>query len=109
MSTTLRSVAAEMTAWRHDLHAHPEFGFELTRTAAFVADKLRSFGFDEVVEGVGRVGVVGTLRVPSVSSSVTETTAVSPGSSVRDTIVCSAVTLAQAVTSASFAWWGRAA
>ena len=60
MSTTLPSVAAEMTAWRHDLHAHPEFGFELTRTAAFVADKLRSFGFDEVVEGVGRVGVVGT-------------------------------------------------
>ena len=66
MSTTLQSafpsVAAEMAAWRHDLHAHPEFGFELTRTAAFVADKLRSFGFDEVVEGVGRVGVVGTLR-----------------------------------------------
>src|SRR5215467_10154032 len=62
MSTTLPSVAAEMTAWRHDLHAHPEFGFEVPRTAAFVADKLRSFGFDEVVEGVGRLGVVGTLR-----------------------------------------------
>src|SRR5262249_37301137 len=38
-----------------------EFGFELTRTAAFVAEKLRSFGL-EVAEGVGRVGVVGTLR-----------------------------------------------
>src|SRR5262249_58626814 len=50
-----------------------------------------------------------TLRVPSVRSSVAETTAVSPGSSVRETIVCSAVTMAQAVTSAAFAWCGRAA
>ena len=70
MSTTLPSVAAEMTAWRHDLHAHPEFGFELARTAAFVADKLRSFGFDEVVEGVGRVGVVGTLRRGSAGRAI---------------------------------------
>ncbi len=61
MTATLHS-AAEMTAWRHDLHAHPEFGFEVTRTAAFVAGTLRGFGLDEVVEGVGRAGVVGTLR-----------------------------------------------
>ena len=51
----------EMTAWRCDLHAHPEFGFEEKRTAAFVAAKLREFGFDDVVEGVGGTGVVGTL------------------------------------------------
>ena len=51
----------EMTAWRRDLHAHPEFGFEEKRTAAFVAAKLREFGFDDVVEGVGGTGVVGTL------------------------------------------------
>ena len=50
---------AEMTAWRRDLHAHPEFGFEEKRTSAFVASKLREFGFDEVVEGVGGTGVVG--------------------------------------------------
>ncbi|TGQ49848.1 amidohydrolase [Mesorhizobium sp. M1C.F.Ca.ET.193.01.1.1] len=50
----------EMTAWRQDLHAHPEFGFEEKRTAAFVADKLRAFGL-EVAEGVGGTGVVGTL------------------------------------------------
>src|SRR5262249_60530326 len=62
ISPPLPPAAAEMTAWRHDLHAHPDFGFELTRAAAFVADKLRSFGFDEVAEGVGRVGVAGTLR-----------------------------------------------
>ncbi|TGR79433.1 M20/M25/M40 family metallo-hydrolase, partial [Mesorhizobium sp. M2D.F.Ca.ET.223.01.1.1] len=50
----------EMTAWRHDLHAHPEFGFEEKRTAAFVAQKLRAFGLD-VAEGIGGTGVVGTL------------------------------------------------
>lgn len=50
----------EMTAWRHDLHAHPEFGFEEKRTAGFVAQKLREFGL-EVTEGVGGTGVVGTL------------------------------------------------
>jgi hippurate hydrolase len=70
MSSTLQSVAAEMTTWRHDLHAHPEFGFELTRTASFVADKLRSFGFDEVAEGVGQVGVVGTLRRGSAGPAI---------------------------------------
>jgi amidohydrolase len=52
----------EMTAWRRDLHRHPEFGFEEQRTAAFVAAKLREFGLDEVVEGVGGTGVVGTLK-----------------------------------------------
>ncbi len=55
-------LAAEMRGWRHDLHAHPEFGFEETRTAAFVAAKLREFGLDEVTEGVGGTGVVGTLK-----------------------------------------------
>ena len=50
----------EMTAWRRDLHAHPEFGFEEKRTAAFVAAKLREFGLDDVAEGVGGTG--GTLK-----------------------------------------------
>lgn len=49
-----------MTGWRHDLHRHPEFGFKEMRTAAFVAETLRSFGVD-VAEGVGGTGVVGTL------------------------------------------------
>ncbi|BCH10791.1 amidohydrolase [Mesorhizobium sp. 131-3-5] len=52
----------EMTAWRRDLHAHPEFGFEEKRTAAFVAAKLREFGLYDVAEGVGGTGVVGTLK-----------------------------------------------
>jgi amidohydrolase len=56
---------AEMTAWRQDLHAHPELGFEETRTSASVADKLRAFGFDEVHTGLAKTGVVGVLRAGS--------------------------------------------
>jgi amidohydrolase len=58
------SIAAfhdEMTAWRRDLHANPEIGFEETRTAAFVASKLREWGV-EVHEGVAGTGVIGVLR-----------------------------------------------
>ncbi len=51
----------EMTAWRRRLHANPELGFEEVETARFVAERLRSWGI-ETVEGVGRTGVVGTLR-----------------------------------------------
>jgi len=52
----------QMRTWRRHLHAHPEFGFEEARTAAFVAELLRGFGMDEVVEGVGGTGIVATLR-----------------------------------------------
>lgn len=54
--------AEELTAIRHDLHAHPELGFEETRTAGIVADRLRAWGVDEVHEGVGGTGVVGLVR-----------------------------------------------
>ncbi|TPG61399.1 amidohydrolase [Roseomonas nepalensis] len=50
-----------MTAWRRDLHAHPELGFEEHRTAALVARALRAAGI-EVAEGIAGTGVVGTLR-----------------------------------------------
>ncbi len=56
------ALGREMTAWRRRLHSHPEFGFEEKRTSAFVASKLREFGLDEVAEGVGGTGVVGTLK-----------------------------------------------
>ncbi|MGF9764988.1 amidohydrolase [Microvirga sp. 0TCS3.31] len=62
MAMDLDTLEREITAWRRDLHAHPEFGFEERRTSAFVAAKLREFGLDEVVEGVGGTGVVGTLK-----------------------------------------------
>ena len=52
----------EITAWRRDLHANPELMFDTHRTAGIVADKLRAFGCDEVVEGVGRTGIVGVIR-----------------------------------------------
>ena len=52
----------EITQWRHDLHRHPELAFDVHRTAAFVADKLKSFGVDEVVTGIGRTGVVGIIK-----------------------------------------------
>lgn len=52
----------EITAWRHDFHEHPELMYEVHRTAGIVADKLRAFGCDEVVPGIGRTGVVGVIR-----------------------------------------------
>lgn len=59
----------ELRAWRRDIHAHPELGFEEHRTADFVAQKLAGFGID-VVRGVGRTGVVGTLREGNETRSV---------------------------------------
>ena len=52
----------DITAWRRDIHAHPEILFETHRTSATVAEKLRSFGCDEVVEGIGKTGVVGIIH-----------------------------------------------
>jgi len=52
----------DITAWRHDIHAHPELLYDVNRTAGIVADKLRSFGCDEVVTGIGRTGVVGVIH-----------------------------------------------
>ncbi len=56
----MKLLAGEMTAWRLDLHAHPETGFEERRTSAMVAEKLEAFGL-RVHKGLGRTGVVGTL------------------------------------------------
>ncbi len=58
----------EITAWRQDLHAHPELLFDCHRTAGVVAEKLREFGCDEVVEGIGRTGVVGVIKGKSTAS-----------------------------------------
>lgn len=58
----------EIAAWRRHLHAHPELDFDVHETAAFVAGKLREFGVDEVVEGVGRTGIVGLIRGRSTAS-----------------------------------------
>ncbi len=52
----------EITAWRRDFHEHPELLFDVHRTAGKVADLLRGFGCDTVVEGIGRTGVVGIIN-----------------------------------------------
>ena len=59
----------EMTAWRRDIHAHPELGFEERRTSDLVAEKLARFGC-EVHRGLGKTGVVGSLRVGNGTRSV---------------------------------------
>src|ERR1700683_558956 len=53
---------AEITAWRPHIHANQELLYDVHRTAASVAEKLKSFGCDEVVTGIGRTGVVGVIR-----------------------------------------------
>jgi amidohydrolase len=52
----------EIVEWRQHLHRNPEILYEVHETAAFVAEKLRAFGVDEVVEGIGQTGVVGVIR-----------------------------------------------
>ncbi len=57
----VRPLVPELVAIRRDIHAHPEMGLEETRTAALVASKLREWGV-EFVEGIGRTGIVATIR-----------------------------------------------
>jgi amidohydrolase len=54
--------APQLAGWRRHLHAHPELAYQEHATAAFVAERLREFGFDEVHTGIGRTGVVGVLH-----------------------------------------------
>ena len=58
----IADLAGEIAEWRRDLHAHPELLYDVQRTAATVAEKLKSFGCDEVVPGLGRTGVVGVIH-----------------------------------------------
>jgi amidohydrolase len=52
----------DIQAWRREIHEHPELMYDVHRTAAFVADRLREFGCDEVATGLGRTGVVGVIK-----------------------------------------------
>src|SRR6202162_6175705 len=58
----LADLHGDITAWRRDFHAHPELLYDVHRTAAAVAEKLKAFGCDEVVSGIGRTGVVGVIK-----------------------------------------------
>ncbi|MFO1220043.1 MAG: M20 aminoacylase family protein [Burkholderiaceae bacterium] len=72
MTTTVDALAplhADMRGWRRDIHAHPELGFQESRTAALVAERLEALGL-QVTRGVGKTGVVGTLRVGKSTRSI---------------------------------------
>ncbi|CDX45324.1 Hippurate hydrolase [Mesorhizobium sp. ORS 3359] len=52
----------EVAGWRRHLHQTPELNFDVFQTAGFVTEKLKAFGCDEVVTGLGKTGVVGIIR-----------------------------------------------
>jgi hippurate hydrolase len=58
----IAAMAEEMARWRRHLHANPELGFDLPKTAAFVADRLRAFGVDAIHEGIARSGIVALIE-----------------------------------------------
>lgn len=58
----IAALTPEITAIRRDIHRHPELMYEVHRTAGLVADKLREWGVDEVVTGIGQTGVVGVIK-----------------------------------------------
>ena len=60
----------QMTQWRRHIHAHPETAFEEVGTAAYVVERLRSFGVDEIHEGIAQTGVVATIRAGSSSRAI---------------------------------------
>ena len=64
----LAELQPEIAAWRRDIHAHPELLFDTLRTGRLVAEKLRAFGCDAVVEGIAQTGVVGVIRGRSTAS-----------------------------------------
>ena len=69
MTAVLASYVEEMRSWRHDIHQHPEIGFQETRTSGIVAQALRSWGY-EVETGIGKTGVVGRLVNGSSGKSI---------------------------------------
>ncbi len=54
--------AEDMAQWRRHLHRIPELGLDCPKTAAFVAERLREFGVDEIHEGIARTGIVAIIN-----------------------------------------------
>jgi amidohydrolase len=67
-NATISQLTPQITAWRRDFHENPELGYDVHRTAKIVADKLKEFGVDEVVTGIGRTGVVGVIKGKNTTS-----------------------------------------
>ncbi|MEX0970239.1 MAG: M20 aminoacylase family protein [Paracoccaceae bacterium] len=62
ITNRIAEFAADMKAWRRHLHQHPELGFDTANTAAFVAERLREFGVDELHEGIAKNGLVALIH-----------------------------------------------
>ncbi len=58
----IADMSADMTAWRRHLHTIPELGCDCPKTAAFVAERLREFGVDEMHEGIAQTGIVAIIE-----------------------------------------------
>jgi hippurate hydrolase len=58
----IANFADEMIEWRHHLHSIPELGFDLHKTSAYVEDKLRAFGVDELHTGIAQTGMVAIIN-----------------------------------------------
>ncbi len=62
INNRIAAMTSEISEWRQDIHANPELLYDVHRTAALVAEKLKAFGCDEVTPGIGRTGVVGVIK-----------------------------------------------
>jgi hippurate hydrolase len=58
----LAEMHEDITGWRRHLHMHPELMYDVHETAAFVEQKLRGFGLDDITTGIGRTGVVAVIE-----------------------------------------------
>jgi hippurate hydrolase len=58
----LADMHAEITGWRRHLHEHPELQFDVHETAAFVVERLREFGIEDITTGIGQTGVVARIK-----------------------------------------------
>lgn len=62
VNNRIADFAKDMQGWRRHLHQHPELGFECHETAAFVVERLREFGVDEIHEGIATTGLVAIIN-----------------------------------------------
>ena len=67
---TFSDLEKDMRAWRRHLHQNPEFGFEETKTADFVVEKLSDFGIKDVQTSIGTTGVVATLKLGQATKQI---------------------------------------
>ena len=67
--SAINDLVPDARAWRREIHQNPELMYDVEGTAAFVAERLRAFGCDEVKTAIGRTGVVGVIHGAKGSSA----------------------------------------